>query len=229
MKSYINRHAGRRAFVIGNGPSLRDTDLHKLAGEVTFGSNRIYLYPFFPTYYAVVDSLVAQDNRREIMALGGMVKFLDMALRGLFPASFKPDHWVDVNRKWMNGEWDELGFWDGLNLYGGGTVTYTLLQLAFLMGCDPVYLVGVDHDYVIPPTAVSRDGVIYTSKGADPNHFDPGYFGEGKRFHHPRTERMERSYIRALEAYEEAGRRVYNATKGGKLEVFERVDYDSLF
>ena len=48
MKSYVNCHAGKRAFVIGNGPSLRDTDLHKLAGEVTFGSNRIYLYPFIP-------------------------------------------------------------------------------------------------------------------------------------------------------------------------------------
>ena len=172
---------------------------------------------------------MAQDNKREIMTLGGTVKFLDKALRGIFPSGWQPDKYLHIERGWMNGTKSELDFWDGMSFYGGGTVTYILLQLAFLMGCDPVYLIGVDHDYVIPPSAVSRDGVIYTSKGADPNHFDPGYFGEGKRFHHPRTERMERSYIRALEAYEEAGRRVYNATKGGKLEVFERVDYDSLF
>ncbi|HQL39176.1 MAG TPA: hypothetical protein PKV95_06830, partial [Anaerolineaceae bacterium] len=38
-----NQHAGKRCFIIGNGPSLRQTDLAKLRGEMTFGLNRIYL------------------------------------------------------------------------------------------------------------------------------------------------------------------------------------------
>ena len=36
-------HKGERAFIIGNGPSLKQTDLGKLKGEFTFGLNRIYL------------------------------------------------------------------------------------------------------------------------------------------------------------------------------------------
>ena len=36
-------HKGRRAFIIGNGPSLKQTDLSKLKNEITFGMNRIYL------------------------------------------------------------------------------------------------------------------------------------------------------------------------------------------
>src|SRR5574341_209049 len=36
-------HKGKRAFIIGNGPSLRQTDLSKLRNEFTFGMNRIYL------------------------------------------------------------------------------------------------------------------------------------------------------------------------------------------
>jgi hypothetical protein len=36
-------YRGQRCFVIGNGPSLRKTDLAKLKQEVTFGLNRIYL------------------------------------------------------------------------------------------------------------------------------------------------------------------------------------------
>ena len=45
---------GKRCFIIGNGPSLRQTDLTKLRGEATFGLNRIYLlFPEmgFPTTY----------------------------------------------------------------------------------------------------------------------------------------------------------------------------------
>ena len=36
-------HKGQRAFIIGNGPSLKQTDLTKLKNEFTFGMNRIYL------------------------------------------------------------------------------------------------------------------------------------------------------------------------------------------
>ncbi len=60
-------------------------------------------------------------------------------------------------------------------------------------------------------------------------HFHPDYFGKGYRWHDPRTDRMERAFIRAREAFEADGRKVYNATVGGKLEVYERVAYASLF
>ena len=36
-------HKGRRAFIIGNGPSLKQTDLSKLRDEITFCINRFYL------------------------------------------------------------------------------------------------------------------------------------------------------------------------------------------
>jgi hypothetical protein len=33
----------------------------------------------------------------------------------------------------------------------------------------------------------------------------------------------------AKDAYENAGRKVLDATVGGKLEVFKKIDYESLF
>ena len=55
LESLRNAYAGRRAFIIGNGPSLRCLDLSRLAGEVTFGVNGIfYLFDelgFKPTFY----------------------------------------------------------------------------------------------------------------------------------------------------------------------------------
>jgi hypothetical protein len=40
---------------------------------------------------------------------------------------------------------------------------------------------------------------------------------------------MEKAYAKARGVYERAGRRIVNASVGGKLEVFDRVDYGSLF
>ena len=43
------------------------------------------------------------------------------------------------------------------------------------------------------------------------------------------TWEMNTAYEAAEEFSRELGFRIYNATRGGKLEVFERVDFDSLF
>jgi hypothetical protein len=48
-------------------------------------------------------------------------------------------------------------------------------------------------------------------------------------FHDPNMERMERAYLKAKEVFEADGRKIYNAGIGGKLEIFDRVDYRSLF
>ena len=67
------------------------------------------------------------------------------------------------------------------------------------------------------------------STSDDPNHFHSDYFGKGYRWHTPEVERMEKSYVRAKQEFEQVDRKIYNASVGGQLEVFERVDYFSLF
>jgi hypothetical protein len=67
------------------------------------------------------------------------------------------------------------------------------------------------------------------SEGEDPNHFDPRYFGKGFRWQLPDLETSEIAYRMARRAYEQAGRRVLDATIGGKLTVFPKVEYGSLF
>ena len=68
-----DRHRGRRGFVIGAGPSLSPADLSRLRDETTFASNKIYLAfddtDWRPTYYSVVDVLVARHNAEKIRAL----------------------------------------------------------------------------------------------------------------------------------------------------------------
>jgi hypothetical protein len=81
-----NRYAGRRAFVIGNGPSLRQTDVANLTGEITIGSNGIFLLTeekgFRPTFYTVEDRLVAEDRAAPICQYTGTTKIIPLDLSG---------------------------------------------------------------------------------------------------------------------------------------------------
>jgi len=113
-------------------------------------------------------------------------------------------------------------------VWTGGTVSYICLQLAYYMGFTEVYLIGFDHSYTVPnDTQIS--GMEILSLSDDPNHFHPSYFGKGKRWHDPKIDRMEMAYRKAKKYFEADGRKIRNATVGGCLEVFDRVDYKSLF
>ena len=73
IKAFKDIHKGKRVFIIGNGPSLKRTDLSKLKNEFTFGMNRIYLlFPelgFATTYFVSINDLVIEQCADEIAAL----------------------------------------------------------------------------------------------------------------------------------------------------------------
>jgi hypothetical protein len=107
----------------------------------------------------------------------------------------------------------------------GATVTFVAMQLAYLMGFDQVILVGVDHSFVTQGKAHME----IVSQGNDPNHFSPNYFGKGFRWQLPDLETSEFAYQLANQAFKSAGRHILDATIGGCLSVFPKVDYLSLF
>jgi hypothetical protein len=221
-----NRYAGRRAFVIGNGPSLRDTDVRKLRDEVTIGSNGIFLLfeetGFQPTFYTVEDRLVAEDRASTINHLTGMIKVFPMDLRGWL----EPDEdtiYVNFLRQYPSFPHFSADF--VRKVYFGGTVTFLNLQLAYYLGAREVYLIGVDHSYQPPAEVDDQEGNVILSRSEDVNHFDPNYFGPGFRWHDPKVDRMEQAYREAKDFFETHDGRIHNATVGGKLEVFPRVEY----
>jgi hypothetical protein len=117
-------------------------------------------------------------------------------------------------------------------VYLGSTVTYIALQLAHYLGCTPVYLVGIDHDYGELAQRFPPGKVQVTESNYDlvrRCHFDQDYYQIGDVIGVPDVKRQEEAYATARRVFEEDGRQVFNATSGGKLEVFERVDYDNLF
>lgn len=228
-----NRHQGQRCFIIGNGPSLRISDLDRLTDEITFASNKIYLAfdqtDWRPTYYVVEDSLVAQQNYEEINDLSGFPKFFPICMK-LWAPVFKDGIYYNV--VWEDFYPQFPGF--SINaldkLYWGSTVIYTCIQLACFMGIRVIYLIGVDFNFTLPAkTGKEEKGRIYYISEGERNHFHPNYRKPREKWHEPELHYQEKAYLAAREAVQQLGGQILNATRGGKLEIFQQVDVDTLF
>jgi hypothetical protein len=227
LAALAGKYAGKRCFVMGNGPSLLKCDVSLLSNEVTIGSNAQYLVwdsmGFVPTFLTVEDRLVAEDRASELCALSGPTKIFPRDLlyclgesRNTIFVNFVRDYRPFPN---FTSDFEKIVYW-------GGTVTMLNLQLAYYLGCTEIYMVGFDHFYHVPD---KMDGFVITSDKEDVNHIHPDYFGKGYRWHDPNIARMERAYSEARRFLDSRGILVRNATVGGHLEIFERVDYGSLF
>lgn len=232
MRRFRGIGRGRRCFILGGGPSLKKADPAPLRNEVTFGVNGIFLIEdwlgFLPTYYVVEDNLVIEDRKAEIGAMRGPHKFYSRFYKDVIPESGTRTLINVVYDYSEYPEFPEFGRNAAKGIWCGGTVTYLCLQLAYYMGFEEAYMVGMDHNYRRPHD-VKAVGSEWTSQSEDPNHFHPDYFGKGKRWHDPRVDRMEEAYKKGRRVFESEGRKVFNATVGGHLEVLPRVEYDSLF
>lgn len=233
---FYNAFQGKRCFIMGNGPSLNKHNLSLLNDEYTFGVNSLYYKTretgFRPFFYVVEDSSVMKENIDEIRRFDAPFKF--------FPANYRNLHPKQPNTFFFRMN---RGFYEksSLNyvvprfstdatkvLYCGQSVTYINLQLAYFMGFSEVYLIGMDFSYVIPESH-KRTGDVLLSDTDDLNHFHKDYFGKGKTWKDPKLDRVAWNYRMAKLVYEATGRRIYNATIGGSLGIFDRVDYGSLF
>lgn len=225
-RSNRNSFAGRPGWVIGNGPSLRIGDLERLRDEVSIASNKIYLgfaqTTWRPSYYTCSDKLVWEK--------------VQPALPGLFPTviglSTMPLPQVDISyrvARMLAGHrsvQDAFSVDCGHGVYGGRTVTYFNLQIAAHLGLNPIYLLGCDH-YYAGETGTAQVGEI-VRHAVSSNHFVPNYRQPGERVNSAPILEMNEAFAAARGAAEARGIRICNATRGGHLEVFERVNFDDV-
>lgn len=219
---------GQRCFIIGNGPSLKDEDLEKIAqhGDISFAANRIYNVfsdvVWRPTYYGVCDIKLFNNSRDEINKVTG-TKFIPLDIYSKF-ANVKDDYYIwsripvtFFNRppKFSNNMTERFG--------EGGTITYHFLQMAVAMGFKEIYLIGIDFSFSY---GIGPDGKYFEDKTVKHNHHGRD---DSKLDTVPNLYNQIRAYKKANDYAQKNGIHIYNATRGGKLEVFKRVDFDSLF
>lgn len=235
LKSLKDKHKGKRCFIVCNGPSLRPEDLTKIHehGDISIAMNligRVYdKTPWRVTYLSLRDpiSFATKDNLK--VALN-----TECGMR-----MFAAKHYLKWNKYKLPGFYvnqnEDRGFLDTpvfdpdftKHVPSIGTSTYICLELAVYLGCSEIYLLGCDMSYKVN---LNRDGsVTYNDAGRD--HF---YKSEAEAAiscpakPNPTWE-MEVAYDCAAKWSAEHGNIIKNATRGGKLEFFPRVDFDSLF
>jgi hypothetical protein len=234
-------YKGQRCFIMGNGPSLNKMDLNLFRDEVIWGSNRCYLLfdriNWRPKFYVAVDTRVVPDNAEEINSLKNL---LPEALF-FFPVNFRLKGTLRSasNVYWFNEiplSKDDLPYSmfssnPSAFVYSANTVSVTMLQLAVYLGFNPIYLIGCDTSYSIPKSVKFEKGDpnLIISTEDDPNHFDTSYFGDGKKWHDPHVENMIFNYEQVKKYCDTKNLEIINATIGGNLEVFPRINYFELF
>jgi len=230
MEKLRNIHANRRCFIIGNGPSLMIEDLERLKNEITFAANKIYLAfdktNWRPTYYAVTDDFVAKQNYPEINKLSGFTKFFPCYAKTLWRTPFNDAiYFRYIYYKNRYPKPPRFGLNPVAKIYAGRTVLYAFIQLACFMGIREIYLLGVDFNFIEPPNKVGR---TFISDG-ESNHFHPDYRRPGEKWVEPKLHQQKKAFEKAAISVEMLSGRILNATRGGKLEVFTRVNFNELF
>lgn len=230
LERYKDMCKGKRIFVIGNGPSLTMEDLDTLHRhqEICIAFNNLYrIYDrtlFRADFYLMCDQdgiEMCRDVLKNIpghllIGDGYHVERPDYVIEGV---QYYHDRCLTYSPNYPKFS-EELS----KGLYRGSSVTYSGLQLAACLGAKEIYLIGVDNNY---------------SKNIDEqeNHFIKDYYSEEEKKvlkeRHKTTLYETDKVLKAFESAERYSRkhgfRIYNATRGGMLEVFERVDFDSLF
>ncbi len=232
IAGYKNVYAGRRCFLIGNGPSLRAEDLTALHGrnEITFAFNRIYNIfdqtEWRPSFY------ISQDEKM-LAGCADTVNQLDLAVK-LIPIQLKWYHDINIhdalyfNMNWQLAE-NPLDFSFSSNaakeIACASTGMYTAAQLAVYMGFTEIYFIGVDHHFQISQNNKGEIVVDHTVK----DYFSDKYNEDKANLYIPNTEKSTLTYIAMKKHCDDRNIKVFNATRGGKLEVFPRVDFDKIF
>ena len=94
------------------------------------------------------------------------------------------------------------------------------------MGFSEIYLLGCDHNYALK---ADKNGSIHQDASVSATYFDGVDEEKSKAAKSVQcVDFMTESYLVCRRSADELQVKVYNATRGGKLEVFERVDFDEL-
>lgn len=230
LRSLYRTHNGESCFIIGNGPSLRPEDLEKLssANVHTFAANRIYKMfdktYWRPTYFACEDPIIIKDIEGDINRIECKYKFIPINLK--YDLGVNINGACYINMKYNRDDSNNYGFLEDIasNITCNGTVTITSIQLAAYMGYKDIYLIGVDHSY---SKMVNDKGEIIEDKSVK-DYFDDSYDSGIKNELVHNMDEATKSFYRARLYYKNKGVNIYNATRGGKLEVFPRVNFDEL-
>ena len=238
---YKDKHAGERVFILCTGPSIREMDLMKLKKERTIAVSSFYLHKdcrqIKPDYYCVptFEDFITKENA---------IKWLREMKEGCpyshFFLSIHEKEYIEVLPEYKEKEVSYISFsnlpdyYDEIDLTQSvlnvQSVAIMCLELAIYMGFKKIYLVGTEHSELI----TGKYSHFYKYSESIISKED-SVVDETDQLLVPFKEmlcavhNLWKQYALMKRIAEKRGIEIYNATIGGSLDLFERVNYEGLF
>jgi hypothetical protein len=251
-KKYHNCHKGERCFVLATGPSINDQDLAPLKSELCIAVGSFYLHKdvriIDPLYHVESPNHEPFSFKDIELYLTNYTNYYSPKTKYFFGHThYKCSFYNYIQQLYKSSQLDinylnyagsaqisEQNYtcsnqWDiTRNLFWCRTVVYSAIQLAAYMGCKEIYLLGCDHDYL----------KRYFEDGFENHHFysdSKGPEAVKEILDSFTLERWFEEYYFRWQQYrlmnaqlESMGCKIFNATKGGMLDVFPRVHLEDI-
>ncbi|MEB3238279.1 MAG: AMP-binding protein [Candidatus Sericytochromatia bacterium] len=232
-------HAGKRVFILGNGPSLKGQDLTLLRDEIVIACNSFFHHPDLrtvaPAYWMAADPQYWENPQGTLLPLLLRLREAGVATRLFLPSGalsacqqLNPGPTVSFHHFHYDYAVEdpvEIDFSRPVPPYGQNVIC-TAIMLALHLGAHPIHLLGCDHTwwgYTEDMYAQSKHEHFYGGNGPTIQSFMG--FAQLQQ-----TIVVQRRQYELLLAYaSERGTAILNATDGGLLDVFPRVRYEDLF
>ena len=212
-----------RIFILGNGASLNSTPLHLLSREKTMGVNKIAAR-YNPTHYVKIDYSAWEKDEWLYEVFPQVASGKPCLLCDVFRDGVKnPDAPFGDNipkgiGDYINATWISRCLHHGNKGYEGGwhepictawNSIVPMVQWAEQLGFDEAFLIGCD--------GVFTDGIT--------DHFMPYYKEVDANYQTRNNECVKRAHA-MIER--NCKMKVYNATAGGVIENYPRVDLETV-
>jgi hypothetical protein len=220
------KHDNICAVIIGNGPSVRLSDLERFGKYLTFACNKFYLsyesHAFRPNYTISCDNQVIQDHGEDIAqkSSGEVIFSVDPDMNYSAPEGI-----VTLKRTEYDIGSQVFHPTPFFGLPSMGSVIIMGIQLAYFMGCNPILVYGVDHSFKVDLNNDRSDR--WRLAANDNNHFIKDY-RQGRSWCPPDIPRIEEGFSLCYEYLSKRAVDIVNISRESSLNELPKASFDSL-
>lgn len=239
-REFHSLHTGGRCFILATGPSIKQQNLKLLESETCIAVSNFFVHPDYavikPRYYCITayhppiteeawQSWLAEMSKgtRSATMFFSLTDQERVERKGFF--ANRKVHYLKF------GERQDMLVRHGVDItravLGPQSVPIMALQLAIYMGFRQIHLLGCDHDNILHFGTSSH---FYTEdKHAMMRTGYNEWDGVDMELLLTADARLWQQYKAIRRVAGDKSTKIYNATPGGLLDVFPRVNYESLF
>lgn len=226
LKEFKGIHEGKRCFIVATAPSLTLEDVELIKDEITFSMNTSYKLfdktSWRPTYYCIEDKYVynriKDDLNSSAFNIIFIADYINWKARNIYHVPVL-QNWASTHQQRVHlpQRFQEKKFSNDITeiCYFGTSVVHFIMQICFYMGFEEIYLLGADCDF----SSKQNHSSLAQYKGGEVIPNPPGDIFEG----------LMGDYELAKKEAAKRGIKIFNATRGGKLEKFQRVNLNDIF